>query len=117
MKDPNYAPMYCALYPGLAEIARSHGYALAVHGSLARDMDIICIPWADEVSDPEAVVKDITSEYHIRVVQNPDGSNAVYKNHGRLVYTITVGFGECFIDLSFTPADVPYKIQPPVIET
>lgn len=39
MKPPNYAPVYAAaLYPDLAELFRSHGYALACHGSLARDL-------------------------------------------------------------------------------
>ena len=38
MKDPSYAPTYCALYPALANIARSHGYALAIHGTLGRDV-------------------------------------------------------------------------------
>lgn len=37
MKPANNAPVYCAIYPGLAEIARNFGYALTVHGSLARD--------------------------------------------------------------------------------
>jgi hypothetical protein len=30
MRDPNYAPVYCALYPELAEIAREHGYAMSI---------------------------------------------------------------------------------------
>lgn len=99
MKDANYAPMYCALYPGLAKIARAHGYALAVHGTLGRDMDLICIPWVDEPSEPEEVVTAITTEFHIRLAGGPP----TIKPHGREAWTITVGFGECFIDLSFMP--------------
>lgn len=98
MKDPTYAPMYCALYPKLATIARSHGYALAVHGTLARDMDLICIPWVAQPSPPQTVVDQITREFHIREVGAPDTTV-----HGRERFTITVGFGECFIDLSFMP--------------
>lgn len=98
MKDANYAPMYCALYPKLAEITRSHGYALAVHGTLARDMDLICIPWRSIPSEPSQVVKEITETFHIRTIGEPEA-----KEHGREAWTITVGFGECFIDLSFMP--------------
>ena len=98
MKEPNYAPMYCALYPGLAEVTREHGYALAVHGSLGRDMDLICIPWIESPSDPGDVVKAITSKFHIRTVGDPDTTH-----HGRERWTISVGFGECLIDLSFMP--------------
>lgn len=98
MKDPTYAPMYCALYPKLTAIARHHGYALAVHGTLARDMDLICIPWIEHPSPPQTVVDEITREFHIREVGEPDTTV-----HGRERFTITVGFGECFIDLSFMP--------------
>lgn len=99
MKDPNYAPVYCALYPALAEITRKHGYALSIHGTLGKDMDLVCIPWAEQVVEPDDVVKAIEKEFSLKVVGSP---NISY--HGRLIYTITVGFGECFIDLSFMPA-------------
>lgn len=98
MKDPNYAPMYAALYPGLAEITRKHGYALAVHGTLARDMDLICIPWVAEPSEPSDVVKAITDKFSIRTIGDPNTTH-----HGRERWTISIGFGECFIDLSFMP--------------
>lgn len=99
MKNPNFAPVYCALYPGLAEIVRSHGYALAIHGSLGRDMDLICVPWIDHPSEPEDVVKAITTKFYLREVGGPPTA----KPHGREAWTISVGFGECFIDLSFMP--------------
>jgi len=100
MKDPSYAPMYCALYPGLAKITRKHGYALAVHGTLGRDMDLICVPWAETVSDQQAVIDEITSTFAIQAINLPP----TQKNHGRVAWTILVGFGECAIDLSFLPA-------------
>ena len=54
---PNYSPVYAAaLYPDLAAICISHGYALAVHGSLARDFDLIAVPWAAQTSPPELVL-------------------------------------------------------------
>ena len=99
MKDANYAPMYCAMYPDLAMIARSHGYALAVHGTLGRDMDLICVPWAETVSEPDAVLAEITSTFAVQLIGGPP----TQKNHGRLAYTISVGFGECAIDMSFLP--------------
>lgn len=98
MKDAVYAPMYCAMYPDLAEITRKHGYALAVHGSVARDFDLICIPWGAEPAEPAVVVDEITKTFHVRTVGEPDTTY-----HGRERWTITVGFGECFIDLSFMP--------------
>jgi len=100
MKPANFAPIYVGLYPELAEIARSHGYALAVHGSMARDFDLICIPWVKEPSSPETVVDDITSRFAITRNGAPKPS---IREHGRIVYTLIVSFGECFLDFSFMP--------------
>lgn len=41
MQAANHAPIYAAcLYPELAESFRTKGWALAVHGSLARDFEL-----------------------------------------------------------------------------
>lgn len=96
---PNYSPVYAAaLYPDLCRIFQENRYALAVHGSLARDFDLIAVPWAEEVSDADALIAHICSVYTIYVVGDPEE-----RNHGRIAYTISVGFGECAIDLSFMP--------------
>lgn len=95
---PNNAAPYMCLYPHLATIARSHGYALAVHGSLARDMDLICVPWTKAPSEPEAVVSEIERTFAIKRIGVPE-----IKEHGREAWTIGIAFGECFIDLSFMP--------------
>lgn len=94
----NNAPTYMCLYPGLAEIARANGYALAVHGSLARDMDLIAVPWIDSPSSPGVVIAAIESAYGIRRI-----GDLTAAPHGRKVQTIGIQFGECFIDLSFMP--------------
>ena len=98
MKPANFAPVYACLYPQLAEIARSHGYALAAHGSLGRDFDLICVPWKDNPDPPQEVVDSFTTTFSIKEVGKPE-----YKNHKRLVYTLSLSFGECFLDLSFMP--------------
>jgi hypothetical protein len=98
MKPANFAPTYACLYPQLAEIARKHGYALAAHGSMARDFDLVCIPWVEQPSEPQAVVDEMTSRFAIRQLPETE-----VKFHNRLVYTLPVKFGECFIDLSFMP--------------
>lgn len=107
---PNYSAVYAAaLYPDLCSIFHRHGYALAVHGSLARDFDLIAIPWVETgVSSPGAVLAEITREFAIRLI----GSYEV-KPHGRLAQTISVGHGECAIDLSFMPAVPP--VSPEVL--
>lgn len=99
MKPPSYAPVYAAaLYPDLAQIVRTCGYALAVHGNLQRDFDLIAIPWTDEfkIYSPEKVIEQITECLAVRVIGDP-----TMKPYGRIAYTLSIGFGECAIDLSF----------------
>jgi hypothetical protein len=94
---PNYAPVYAAaLYPELASIFIKHGYALAVHGSLARDFDLAALPWSKKPSRPAVILDEITTRFWIRLIGEPE-----QKEHGRTAYTISVGHGECAIDLSF----------------
>lgn len=100
MQAANYAPLYCSLYPHLAAIARRHGYAMAVHGSMARDFDLICIPWEDAVSAPETVVGEIQAAFAC-VPAEP-----VQREHGRMVYPL-VFTEDCYLDLSFTPRTGP----------
>jgi hypothetical protein len=98
MKPASYAPLYCAIYPEIAEIARKHGYALAIHGSLARDFDLIAIPWIDEAAAPDTVIEEIVNSFAIKRIEG-----LVAREHGRMVQTVSVSFGECFLDLSFMP--------------
>ena len=97
--EVGYSPIYCAMYPELAKLAREHGYALAVHGSMRRDMDLVCIPWTEDASEPQAVLDAIMATFAIELVHE----DATPKPHGRFAYSLSVGFGECALDLSFMP--------------
>ena len=98
MKPAGFAPLYCAMYPEIAEVVRAHGYALAVHGSLARDFDLIAIPWTESPSVPLDVIDAITQTFALEPI-----GNQTIKEHGRMVYTMRISFGQCFLDLSFMP--------------
>lgn len=96
---PNYGPVYAAaLYPELVRIFVAHGYALAVHGSLARDFDLIAVPWAEVPAEPETVLEAIKARFATNYIGEPTA-----KPHGRVAHTLSVGFGECAVDLSFMP--------------
>ena len=97
---PNYGPVYAAaVYPSLAPIFHSHGYALAVHGSLARDFDLIAVPWAERVSAPWTIVEQLIGAFAIRLIREPTP-----KFHGRTAFMLSIGHGECAVDLSFVSA-------------
>lgn len=59
MKEPTRAPAYACIYHGLCEIAREHGYTLAIHGSVLTDLDLIAVPWVDHPSDAITVMEAI----------------------------------------------------------
>lgn len=97
--EPSFAPVYAAAcYPDLARIAKSHGYALAVHGSLQRDLDLIAIPWVPSPGSHDDVLAGIEAEFAIRRTGTVE-----HKPHGRVAYTLAVGFGNCSFDLQFMP--------------
>lgn len=92
------------ILPPIREAARGHGYAVAVHGTLARDIDLIAVAWREHnVSDPEDLVMSI-----VGVVAGVTGrchrmAGSTEKPHGRKAYTLIHGgfIGE--IDLSVIP--------------
>ena len=100
------------MYPGLCALFHQHGYALAVHGSLARDFDLIAVPWVDIVSPPEVVLKHVTRVFALKLVDTPVLFDV--KPHGRIAYTLSCGFGECCVDLSFVPASTPPHLTQPL---
>lgn len=98
--------------PRLIDTARTHGYALAVHGSLARDLDLVAIPWTDRADDADtlrsalcATTKDATGWGYIS-----DSGKWSEKPHGRVATTI-IASSDVHLDLSVMPR-VP-KAEPP----
>jgi hypothetical protein len=99
MKDPMNAPMYAVMYKGLTGIAREHGYALAIHGSLDSDLDLIAVPWVKHSSKLNVLV-DALSGLIEAVYDAPfDKNNPERKPHGRIAYNLYLDNG-CKVDLS-----------------
>lgn len=91
------------MYPMLCEIARAHGYALAIHGTLQRDMDLVAIPWTEEAVEPEVLVAALRKRAQWFQFE-PDHPilKAMDKPHGRRAWTIPL-MGDTLIDLSVMP--------------
>lgn len=105
---PNIAVAYATMYPSLAAIAREHGYALALHGSMARDMDLIAVPWTEEAGEPEDLIAAL-QEYTICYL-SPADKLPVLRPHGRKVWSLHFETGGSdYIDLSVMP-----RLQSPV---
>lgn len=105
------------ILPAIRTVARFHGYAVAVHGSLSRDIDLVAIAWVEHAHPAEELVKAICGAI-AGVTGNCLRQSAVTeKPHGRLAYTlIHTGFiGE--IDLSVIPPCTPHEASKTSKET
>lgn len=105
---------YAHLIGPLRAVARAHGYALTIHGSLERDIDLVAVPWVDRASAPADLAEALRVEA-ARVngaawcAESLDADNPEhfrlgmpgYKPHGRLVWAFQLG--GTYLDLSVMP--------------
>lgn len=76
---------FLAMLPAIRKVARNLGYAVGLHGTLARDFDLIAIPWTDDAVHPDTVaeaIKKVTGCVRWRVYRDQGAP----KPHGRMVY-------------------------------
>ena len=84
---------YASYIPSLQKIAMQCGYALAVHGSMVRDLDLIAVPWVKRPMSPESLVimleEGITGQRHSRSYWKEHADlTTPQKPHGRRAYVI-----------------------------
>lgn len=92
------------ILPPIRLAARHHGYAVAVHGSLKRDIDLVAIPWREHnVSMPDELVAAICGAVAGVVGRCIRHSTSTQKPHGRVAYTLVHGGFIAEIDLSVFP--------------
>lgn len=99
------APWYAFAYIKLDRIAMRYGYALALHGTMARDLDLIAVPWVDDADSPEKLIKAFqrfikTKASGVHLVGMPQGQN---KPHGRVAYSLHIGVDGHYLDISVMP--------------
>lgn len=109
---PARAAAYAALYPMLLQIANDHGYALAVHGSLHRDFDLIAVPWVESASDAVTLIRAMRKKTRT-VTQHEDSDrkwakdcSPTEKPRGRRAYSLHVtnsGMYGGYLDISVMP--------------
>lgn len=119
--------LYAYYFNILKEIAKEYGYNLVLHGSLARDLDLIAIPWQAELRPWEDMIKEFVEAMGGELLENipvRDGNGTLidlvdYKMapHGRRGYVINLNRGgydekgekytpdpQYYIDISIIPA-------------
>jgi hypothetical protein len=98
------APWYAMAYAKLGRIAMRYGYALALHGSMSRDLDLIAVPWTDDAESPEKLLKAfqrfIVEKAHVKLSGK---LHPTKKPHGRVAYSLSIGHDGHYLDVSIMP--------------
>ncbi len=91
----------------IRRVASDCGYAVAIHGSRRRDLDLIAVPWVAGATSPENFLAALS-----------DRENCSYgppnpRPHGRVGYVLH-GFAACkYVDLSIlTPTPTQHEETP-----
>ncbi|HTJ52614.1 MAG TPA: hypothetical protein VL443_24330 [Cyclobacteriaceae bacterium] len=78
MKPTHVKPqLYTYYFLALKDIAKDFGYNLVVHGSMARDLDLIAIPWINDPKPELDLINALSKELT---------GNIAHEDHWRDVY-------------------------------
>ena len=100
--------IYAQILPRIRVAAKGLGYAIAIHGTLTRDLDLLAVPWTEEAAEPKALVKMIADTVGGYVIGDRVDERGYISDHptdqphGRMSWNICWG-GKVFIDLSVMP--------------
>lgn len=106
------APAFAWMVPHLTEVARQFGYAIGLHGSMTRDLDLIAVPWTDAAAPAETLAEAIRDAVGGAIRNDPptpgnkydlNTHNPEQKPHGRLAWSIHFSGHRFYIDLSVMP--------------
>lgn len=96
-------PAYSEFFVKARIAAKENGYALAMHGSGIRDLDLIAIPWTDESRSPTNLIAQVA----YRTDCETNGHPVTEHKHGRL--SVVFMINDHFSD----PRYVDFSIMPP----
>lgn len=84
---------YLAYLPDLMKFAQKCGYALALHGSAERDLDLLAVPWVPNAMAPESLVmklQEVMDAGHWSRSYWKEAAARDPKPHGRKAYIIPI---------------------------
>lgn len=97
------ASLLDSILPAIREVARENGYAVAVHGSLKRDIDLVAVPWTDCATPVDELAKDIRGAVRSVLGRCHFLGDPKQKPHGRVAYMLVHMGHAGEIDLSIFP--------------
>lgn len=115
LKDNNVI-FWVFQWPSLREAASECGWAIAIHGSVVHDLDLMAMPWREDHATADNLASVLSS------IINPNAEDArrsIFKHvgekpNGRVVYTI-IGGGS-YIDLNVIDSTWPYITDEQIVK-
>ncbi len=100
----NHPTFYASMLPDIRNVARACGYAVTIHGSMARDFDLVAIPWTDKALTAETLVRRICRATKTFYVTRKGNRKLPWQKrpHGRRGISLMFG-GKPYLDLSVIP--------------
>lgn len=96
--DPRWTDPMLPNFRRIWQVARTHGYAVGLHGSMKRDVDLIAVPWSHPAASPDELIDAICDAINAR-----RATLVERKPHGRLALNLQVDGWVKLIDLSIVP--------------
>jgi hypothetical protein len=90
---------FASMYEDIRKSAIDCGWAVALHGSLASDMDIMAMPWTEEAIKFEALVGKISMLFDDNSLAENYTITYDEKPHHRVVATIPI-WADFYLDIS-----------------
>ena len=114
--------LYAIYFEMLKDIAKHYGYNLVVHGSMARDLDLIAIPWVDDPRPEQEMILDFqnyltgkhevrpTGEIHYTVMPGNRHAYSISLNRGtKKGEWVRFEDAEYYLDISVTQLNLKNK--------
>lgn len=89
---------YASMYDDIRRCAIENGWAIALHGSLASDMDIMAMPWTENAVSFERLICEISKLFDNELAYS-HLIDYLSKPHGRVVATIPI-WADFYLDIS-----------------
>lgn len=101
-------------WPDLRRAAADCGWALAIHGSVVHDLDLMAMPWRKEHSTADNLASVLSSIIGDEGFKPGPDKHIGEKPNGRVVYTIYGG--NSYIDLNVIDSTWPYITDEQIID-
>ncbi len=93
------AAFYASIYEDLRKAALTCGWAFGLHGSLSNDMDIMAMPWTEDATSVEEMIKALSDCFTENPFKKRHTVPHYGKPNGRVVYTMCI-WADFYLDIN-----------------